>query len=948
MKQIARALVTSLSLLGCIAALGRSAELPDVMVADFEGADYGSWKATGEAFGPGPARGTLPGQMKVDGFLGKGLVNSFYHGDKSTGTLTSAPFKIERSYINFLIGGGKDSEKLRIDLLVDEKAVLSASGPNEHAGGSERLDWHTWDVKKFRGKTATIQIVDRATAGWGHINVDQIVQSERKANLTLANAERVIGIEHSYLNLPVKNGGPKRRVSYLAGGQTVREFEIELADGAPDFWVFSDVRAFQGKDLTVRVDRMPETSEGLTGIECADSIRGAEDLYREKLRPQFHFSSRRGWNNDPNGLVYSAGEYHLYYQHNPYGWDWGNMHWGHAVSRDLVHWEELPIALYPKRFGDWAFSGSAVVDKKNTSGFKTGKEEVLVAAFTSTGRGECILYSNDRGRSWTEYSGNPVVKHRGRDPKLIWHEPTRNWVMALYDEGPEGTKEQRTIAFYTSDNLKKWTYRSKIDGFFECPDIFELPVDGDPSNRKWVLTAADDDYMIGSFDGKEFKKESGKHKGHYGNCFYAAQTYSDVEDGRRIQIGWGQAKLPGMSFNQMMAFPCELTLHTTPAGVRMFARPVKEIESLHGKHYSRKGVAIGTDKNPMAEMSGELLDLRTEIDLQDAEKIAFSIRGIAVEYDAKKKELSCQGKKAVLPPQEGRIRLQMLVDRASIEIFGNDGLVYMPIYALPKADNRTIELTASGGEARATLLDVYELKPAWQLAKAEEKIAAAPRPQYEHREQHSRDGIGKFYLGREIAHVMGHQGADWLERPTREQEEKTDLLVDSLKIKSGEVIADIGAGTGYFCRKLSPKTGEKGTIYAVDIQPEMLDLLTNTMAGLKVRNVRPILGTITDPKLPPGQVDTVLMVDVYHEFDHPYEMMENIVKGLKPGGRVVFVEFRGEDPEVPIKALHKMTEAQVKKEMAPLPLRWSETIEVLPRQHIIIFRKKDLTATANN
>jgi ubiquinone/menaquinone biosynthesis C-methylase UbiE len=217
---------------------------------------------------------------------------------------------------------------------------------------------------------------------------------------------------------------------------------------------------------------------------------------------------------------------------------------------------------------------------------------------------------------------------------------------------------------------------------------------------------------------------------------------------------------------------------------------------------------------------------------------------------------------------------------------------------------------------------------------------AVPATRYEYRQEHNRDGIGKFYMGREIAHVMGHQAADWLERANREEEEKTSVLVDALKVKPGEVIADIGAGTGYFCRMLAPKTGAKGLIYGVDIQPEMLELLTNKMAELKITNVKPILGTITDPKLPKGSVDTVLMVDVYHEFDHPFEMMQNIAAGLKTGGRVVLVEFRGEDPDVPIKIVHKMTEAQVKKEMAVLPLEWSETIEVLPRQHIIIFKKK--------
>ena len=225
------------------------------------------------------------------------------------------------------------------------------------------------------------------------------------------------------------------------------------------------------------------------------------------------------------------------------------------------------------------------------------------------------------------------------------------------------------------------------------------------------------------------------------------------------------------------------------------------------------------------------------------------------------------------------------------------------------------------------------------FASAADSPAAATN-RYEIRAQHDRDGIAKFYLGREIAHVMGHQAADWLERPERDEEEHTEKLVEQLRAKPGDVVADIGCGTGYFSRRLSKKAGAKGKILAVEIQQEMLDLLTNKMAELKISNVVPVLGTITDPKLPAASVDMVLMVDVYHEFDFPYEMMANISKSLKPDGRVVFVEFRGEDPTVPIKVLHKMTEAQVRKEMAVHPLEWVETIKVLPRQHIIIFKKK--------
>jgi tRNA A58 N-methylase Trm61 len=211
---------------------------------------------------------------------------------------------------------------------------------------------------------------------------------------------------------------------------------------------------------------------------------------------------------------------------------------------------------------------------------------------------------------------------------------------------------------------------------------------------------------------------------------------------------------------------------------------------------------------------------------------------------------------------------------------------------------------------------------------------------YETRARPSRDGIGKLYFGREIAHVMGHQAAGWLERPEREEEERTDLLVEALALKPGEVVADIGAGSGYFSWRMARKVGAKGKVYAVEIQQEMLDILMASMRKRQVGDiVQPVLGTVQDPKLPAAAVDTILLVDVYHEFDYPYEMTLAMINALKPGGRLVLVEYRGEDPDVPIKPLHKMTVAQVRKEMSVHPIKFEQTIATLPRQHIIIFRK---------
>ncbi|MBD3267138.1 2,6-beta-D-fructofuranosidase, partial [bacterium] len=616
---------------------------------------------------------------------------------------------IQRRYINFLIGGGMHPGTTCINLLMDGEVKHTATGPNDRPGGSERLAWHSWDVKEFAGERATIQIVDQAQGGWGHINIDQIVQSDEKREA--GPQTREIAITKRYLHLPVNKNNPKRRMKYLLDGNTAREFSIKYAPANPAFWVFSDMREFQGETITVHIESLPAEAKGLALIRHANQVPNAETMYTEKYRPQFHFSSRRGWNNDPNGLVYYDGEYHLYYQHNPYGWSWGNMHWGHAVSRDLLHWEELPIALYPQEYGDWCFSGSAVIDEKNTAGFKTGPEDVLVAAYTSTGRGECIAYSNDRGRTFKEYEGNPVVKHRGRDPKVIWYEPGNHWVMAVYDE----IDKSRGIAFYTSPDLKHWERESRIEGYYECPEIFSLPVDGDAGNTKWVVYAADGGYALGSFDGKTFTAETEKMPFNYGNCFYASQIYNNIpkKDGRRIQIAWGRTGHPDMPFNQMMDFPVELTLHSTQKGIRMFAQPVRELSTLRQNPQTVANHTLKPSRALSFDVEGNCFEIITKIELGEARQVGINVCGIPITYDVEKQKLQCQKKTAPLQANDGKIQLHLLVDRLSIEIFANQGRIYMPMGMTIPQDSDRLHLFAKGGQAEVVDVKVNALKSIW-------------------------------------------------------------------------------------------------------------------------------------------------------------------------------------------------------------------------------------------
>ncbi len=692
----------------------------DVLIADFEGKDYGDWKVTGEAFGPGPARGTLAGQMQVSGYEGKGLVNTYFKGDDTTGTLTSPAFAVQRKYNNFLLGGGRHPGETCINLLVDGKVVRTATGPNDRPGGTEQLDWNSWDVSDLFETSARIQIVDTQKGGWGHINIDHILQSDKKKIVTQAELSRTFTAKKKYLNLPVKNGARKRLIDVMVDGKRVRHFDIELADDEPDFWATLDVAPFKGKEITLEVNSLGPNSKGLTSIVQSDSIKDSKNLYKEKLRPQFHFTSRRGWNNDSNGLVFYKGEYHLFYQHNPYGWKWGNMTWGHAVSKDLVHWKELPDAIHPDELGT-IFSGSAVVDNGNTAGFQTGDEKVIVCVYTSAGGTsqmskdqpftQSIAYSNDRGRSWTKYAGNPIIGHikgSNRDPKVLWHEPTNQWAMVLYLDNGD-------MAFFTSKDLKTWQQHGTLKCYHECPELFELPVDGDEKNKKWILYGGSGDYLIGGFNGREFTKETESIRFQRGNCFYASQTFNNVpeEDGRRIQIAWGRVAMKSMPFNQQMLFPVSLTLRTTDEGIRMFAEPVREIENIHGKKYAWKDTDLKPDENLLSKITGDLFRIRADFKPGAASDFGFVIRGETVNYNLEKQEISCKGRTAKLAPANGIIRLEILVDRTSIEIFGNNGRVYMPIGVVLAENVESLEIFTKGAETKLDSLEVYKLRSAW-------------------------------------------------------------------------------------------------------------------------------------------------------------------------------------------------------------------------------------------
>jgi len=607
--------------LAVIICLGFAANVgaEDLPIGHFGETNYGDWQAAGTAFKLGPASDALLPQLEIENARDNCVASSAREGDGPTGTLTSPKFKIARRYISFLIGGGDYEHDTCINLLIDGKVEKSATGWR-----SDRLVPVSWDIRKFQGQRAQIQIVDQASGDWGHINVDQIVQTDKP-------------------------------------------------------------------------ERMPVVTE---------------PLYRETLRPQFHFTARQwtmdrlnpgmqqeGWVNDLNGLIYYDGEYHLFAQR------WAKC-WIHAVSRDLIHWTELEPAFWEEHPGSGVQSGTCVVDYKNTSGLSPNPATPPLIAFFPRwdNRGQCISYSLDHGRTWKFYDQNPILVHPERDPKVFWYGPGNHWVMMLY-----GDSQYHIL---TSTNLLSWKDEHKpIQDSYECPDFFELPVDGDRSQMKWVLIQGNGKFSIGAFNGTEFKEETGRFPCDVGPNFYATETWAntDTGDGRRIQTAWMRAPgFPNMPFNQQISFPCELTLHTTPAGLRIFRQPIQEIDLLHKGQDAWTNRILKSDQVLPLEPSGQLYHIRAEVSIPEGARLIFNLRGVPVVLTAKTLESGN-------PPAAvaGQIKtVEILLDRASIEAYVNEGEISSTRYVLPNENGLSVK--AEGGAVTIESLTVYSLNSAWK------------------------------------------------------------------------------------------------------------------------------------------------------------------------------------------------------------------------------------------
>ena len=521
-----------------------------------------------------------------------------------------------------------------------------------------------------------------------------------------------------YMAVPVENGAPKVRLEVFDGATRVAYDDVEWARGMTNWTGSLDLRGLAGRALEFRFsgNDVPElTAADLKFAEAP--FPAPKGQYDEPWRPQFHFTPPLGWNNDPNGLSYRDGEWHMFYQHNPVGVRWGNMHWGHAVSKDLVRWNDLGDVIAPDDHGPM-FSGSAVVDHGNTSGFGKGAHVLI---YTAAGRPHTqrVAWSLD-GRNYAKWpkaavEGRPDAN---RDPKVIWYAPGRHWVMAVYGEVEKG---RHGVSLFASKNLKDWTLASNVPGdlfdegkfLYECPDFFELPIKGETGTR-WVLTAANRQYAIGTFDGRTFVPETTRLEQTRPvgglNPVYAWQSFSDAPGGRRIQIAWSHFdSLAGgrtdATSNQGMTLPMELSLVRTADGLRLARFPVKELESL------RAGEATA-----FKAFEGELAEVEFACTPVADAVVTLDLRGVKIEYDAVKKTLSVNGRATAWDlDAAGRLGLHVFVDRVGLEIFSLDGFQYLPLPEIvPDPANRKLSWRAAG--AKKPVRDVAER--AWRLKSA--------------------------------------------------------------------------------------------------------------------------------------------------------------------------------------------------------------------------------------
>lgn len=587
---------------------------------------------------------------------------------------------------------------------------------------------------------------------------------------SLRAAERGVEIEHlgvnntlvrvtadgKYLILPVQESNDEATVNVLVDGKTDKTLSVRLAKSKVDYTVPLKIEDYKGKKVLLNVVTSQSRSSVREAKEdaCWQNISVSDTFdtsNREKFRPAYHHTPLYGWMNDPNGMFYKDGEWHLCYQWNPYGSKWQNLSWGHSVSRDLIHWEHRPDAVIEPDGLGMIFSGSSAVDRSGSAGF--GKDAV-VAMYTSAAASQIqsLAWSDDNGETFTKYDGNPVLTldSEARDPNMFWGAERNVWILVL------AHALDHEMLIFSSPDMKDWTLESSFgrglgaqDGVWECPDLFELPVNGE-SGKKWVLLCnlnpggpfggSATQYFIGDFDGKTFTSDtddSGKVPTKwldYGKDHYATVSFSDAPDGRRTVIGWMSnwqyaPEVPTMQFRSANTLPREMGIFRAPDGqLYVSSTPSPEVDALRGalvKSVSK--TSLGSKARTYS--IPELCEIDMEISPKKAESVEIELSNAAGEkvvmiYDAKSDSLSFDRRKSgivdfsqdfpavtVSPAYTDgdKVGLRIFIDRSSIEVFGKDGRFAMTNLVFPNSPYSRLSVRATGGSVRLSDLKIYSI-----------------------------------------------------------------------------------------------------------------------------------------------------------------------------------------------------------------------------------------------
>ena len=699
------------------------------------------WAVEGYAFG---THNPVPGERQKQAL---GTRNQRY---VQKGRMASPGFTIESDYLEIDCAGTYHPTEVAVVLMVDGKDQRSCSPEPGYGFLGAKLPSprmflppdpgkYFFDVRNLLGRKAVLEIRDQHYDGlFFDVKITATDQGPDNGQTVITKAVDWVEyhfetkIEDGYLLVPVGPlvGTPLQRVTVEIEGEEELSVHLPLAFGdikTAGYQAAYDLTPYPGKPLKVTYHRFAKS--GPATFLTQREIPGRDTSDR---KPGFHVYNRIGMLNDPNGLVYYNDEWHLFHQ---FGYNLSHTDWKHYVSKDLMHWEERPIALFHDAQGAM-FSGSAVVDVLNTSGWGSKNEPPLVLAYTASSgnagwkendviQAQCLAYSTDGGRNFIKYEGNPVLGHEQhiiknrpkdsdtRDPKIFWFSPTKgrdanakdgHWVMVLF--------ERKGHTIYTSTDLKAWTKTGTIKGFHECPELFPLAVDGDPENVKWIMYGARSRYHIGAFDGKTFKPETKKQIGmYYGDKCYASQTFNNTEKGpdgqpRRIQTMWQGGRLGQISL------PVELTLKMTPLGLRLCMLPVKEIEKLYTRSEKADGLVLKPGAaNPLADLEGGLYDIDIEADLSEVKQLVLRVRGNEIVVQADETGLSI-GKTMKIPGTH-KLHLRVVADNTSQDVyFGRHGLYYSPRTPIVNPD-KSIHLDVEGGAVPFSKLRVHQLKSIW-------------------------------------------------------------------------------------------------------------------------------------------------------------------------------------------------------------------------------------------